>query len=309
MISWGKQNGKRRFKCKNCGIYFTAENKSVGLKNKEIWFKKWIIGKQTYEQISAESGYSVSTLQRYFNVMLVKAPKLSYSQNKEVYLLIDGTYFSNEICLVVYRDNVFKQTQLYRITDGGHYGELKEDLENILNLGIKIGGITCDGDKSLLKAIRKVCPKVPVQRCLVHIQRMCKIWLSAYPKSVAGFELREIVCKLHFVDSEVKKQYWIKEFLDWFEKHKDFLNEKSYSLETGRYWYTHKMVRRCFSVIRKALPNMFTFLQNHKIPKTTNGIESFFGHLKGNLNIHRGLTKSRRKKFIQWYLFYKNLKS
>ena len=121
--------------------------------------------------------------------------------------------------------------------------------------------------------------------------------------------MREIVCKLHFIDDEVKKQYWIKEFLDWFEKHKDFLNEKSYSLETGRFWYTHKMVRRCFSVIRKALPNMFTFLQNHKIPKTTNGIESFFGHLKGNLNIHRGLTKSRRKKFIQWYLFYKNIKS
>ena len=50
------------------------KNKSVGLKNKEIWFKKWIVGKQTYEQISAESGYSVSTLQRYFNVMLSKAP-------------------------------------------------------------------------------------------------------------------------------------------------------------------------------------------------------------------------------------------
>ncbi|MHA7608562.1 hypothetical protein ACV0BM_017070 [Elizabethkingia meningoseptica] len=103
MICWGKQNGKRRFKCKNCGLYFTSENKSVSLKNKETWFKKWIVGKQTYDQISAESGYSVSTLQRYFNVMLSKAPKLSYSHNKEVYLLIDGTYFSNEICLVVYR--------------------------------------------------------------------------------------------------------------------------------------------------------------------------------------------------------------
>lgn len=178
-------------------------------------------------------------------------------------------------------------------------------MENILNLGIKIGGITCDGDKSLLKAIRKVCPKVPVQRCLVHIQRMCKIWLSAYPKSEAGFELREIVCKLHFIDDEVKKQYWIKEFLDWFEKHKDFLNEKSYSLETGRYWYTHKMVRRCFSVIRKALPNMFTFMQNHKIQKTTNGIESFFGHLKGNLNIHRGLAESRRKNLFNGIFFIK----
>ena len=110
----------------------------MDLKNKEIWFKKWIVGKQTYEQISDESGYSISTLQRYFNTMLEKAPSLSYSQNKEVYLLIDGTYFSNEICLVVYRDNVFKQTQLYRITDGEHYEELKEDLEKILNLGIKL---------------------------------------------------------------------------------------------------------------------------------------------------------------------------
>ena len=306
VISWGKQNNKHRFKCKNCGIYFTSENKSVCLKNKEVWF---IIGKQTYEQISDESGYSVSTLlQRYFSLMLGKVPKLTYSQNKEVYLLIDGTYFSNEICLVVFRDDVYKQTQLYRITDGEHYEEMKEDLENILNLGIKIGGITCDCDKSLLKAIRKVCPKVPVQRCLVHIQRMCKIWPSAHPKSDAAFELREIVCKLHFIDNESKKLYWIKEFLDWCEMYKYFLNEKSYSLETGRYWYTHKMVRRCFSVIRKALPNMFTFLQNPKIPKTINGIESFFGHLKGNLNIHRELAISRRKKFIQWYLFYKNQK-
>ena len=71
-------------------------------------------------------------------------------------MLIDATYFANEICLVVFRDDVFKQTQLYRITDGEHYGELKEDLQNILDLGIRIGGITCDGDKSLIKAIRKV---------------------------------------------------------------------------------------------------------------------------------------------------------
>lgn len=308
VISWGKQNNKQRFKCKNCGIYFTAENKSVSFKNKEIWFKKWIIGRQTYEQISKDSGYSISSLQRYFNVMLSQAPKLSYQQNKEVYLLIDATYFANEICLVVFRDDVFKQTQLYRITTGEHYEELCEDLQNIIDLGIKIGGITCDGDKSLLKAIRTTCPKVPVQRCLVHIQRMCKIWLSLHPKTRAGFELREIVCKLHFINNEIKKQLWIKEILDWYNIHQEFVNQKSYNEETGRYWYTHKLVRRSFSVIKKALPNMFIFLKNLNIPKTTNGLESFFGHLKGNLNIHRGLTKARRKKFLQWYLFYKNQK-
>ena len=55
---------------------------------------------------------------------------------------------------------------------------------------------------------------------------MCKIWLSAYPKSDVGFELRNIVFLIHLIDNEVKKQYWIKEFLEWSEKHKEFLNEK-----------------------------------------------------------------------------------
>ena len=105
----GKAKRKNWFKCKNCGIYFTSENKPVRLRNKEVWFRKWIIGRQTYEQISLESGYSVSTLQRYFSVMLAKAPTLSYSQNKEVYLLIDATYFSEEICLVVFRDDVLSR--------------------------------------------------------------------------------------------------------------------------------------------------------------------------------------------------------
>ncbi len=51
---------------------------------------------------------------------------------------------------------------------------------------------------------------------------------------------------------------------------------------------------------------MLMLFQHSKIPKITNGLKSLFGHLKGNLNIHRELTKSKRKKFLQWYLYYKN---
>ena len=48
---------------------------------------------------------------------------------------------------------------------------------------------------------------------------------------------------------------------------------------------------------------MFTLLQNQKIPKTAIGIESFFGHLKGNLNIHRGLIKNSKKKVYSMVSF------
>lgn len=36
---------------------------------------------------------------------------------------------------------------------------------------------------------------------------------------------------------------------------------------------------------------MFCYLDNPIIPKTTNGLESFLGHLKQNISIHRGLSK------------------
>lgn len=51
---------------------------------------------------------------------------------------------------------------------------------------------------------------------------------------------------------------------------------------------------------------VFCIQKDVKIPSSTNSLESFFGHLKGNLNIHRGLSLKNRKNFLKWYLYYKN---
>lgn len=306
VIRWGFQSGKQRFFCKNCGIYFTRVNKSVSTSNRFVWFRNWVLQKQTLEVISGESGYSIRTLNRYFDGYLSSSPRLSVYPSEKVNLLIDGTYFTQDLCLIVYRDNSIKFTQLYRLSDGEWYEEIKEDLENLLALNVQIESITCDGHRAILKAISKVCTDVKLQRCIIHIQRMCRIWLSANPKSSAGIDLRRIISKLHLIKSEIEKQIWLRELVDWYERYQDFVNEKSYNPETGRYWYKHKMVRRSFTVIRKALPNMFHYLENPKIPKSTNGLESFFGHLKSNLRIHRGLSKQHKKNFIKWYLYFRN---
>lgn len=285
---------------------FIRQHAGVRDKNRFVWFEDWIIGRQTIEQISKESGYPKRTLIRYFHAYLSKQPVFSIYPSERVNLLIDGTYFNNDLCLVLYRDNTIKFTQLYRLTNGEWYEELKEDLENLLKLGVQIESITCDGHKALLKAIRKVCKHATLQRCLVHIQRMCKIWLTARPQSQAGIELRHICAKLHLIKTADERDYWIVSLFRWHEQHKDFINEKSFNADSSRYWYKHKMVRRSFMVIKKALPDMFRYIDNPRIPKTTNGLESFFGHLKGNLNIHRGLSPAHRKEFILWYLLLKN---
>ncbi|OFX17049.1 MAG: transposase [Bacteroidetes bacterium GWA2_31_9] len=306
VIKWGNQQGKKRFKCKSCGIFFTSSNLGVRRKNREVWFREWIIGKQTFSQLVSKSKYSERTLKRYFYDYLNSYPVWHINSSERVNLLIDGTFFSNKICLVLYRDNTIKKTILYRLSDGEWEEELKEDLENILKLGVTIESVTCDGLRNILKSVRKSSPTTVIQRCLAHIQREGLLWLTKHPKSEAGIELREIVKRLHLIDNKEKWGYWIVDMVKWHDKHKVYINAKTYKPETNRYWFTHKSVRKTFIHIKRALPDMFQYLENSRIPKTTNGLESFFGHLKQNISIHRGLSKEHYKNYVKWYLFFKS---
>jgi transposase-like protein len=105
---------------------------------------------------------------------------------------MDATYFKH-FCLLCYPDHEDGYTQLIRFSNGEHFEEIKEDLNNLIKLGVQIESITTDGHKSILKAIKKSLPDARAQRCLVHIQRMCLLWLTRFPKHLAGLELRQLV--------------------------------------------------------------------------------------------------------------------
>lgn len=284
---------------------FSDNRPEQRLKNRFVWFKKWVLERQTYKTLVRDSGYSKDTLQRTFYAILEQAPRLKIIKRSEVNLRLDATYFDN-FCLVCYQDNYDGYTQLIRITDSEDYQEIKEDLENLIKLGLHIESVTSDGHKSILKAVRKAIPEAKIQRCLVHIQRMCLLWLTRYPKHLAGQELRRLVLMLLKIHTHNDKMFWIKAFNQWHECHKTYINEKTFNEQTGRYWYTHKLLRRSYATIKSALPNMFHYLQNTNIPKTTNGIEGFFSHLKNHLDIHRGLTTKNRINFIKWYVHFAN---
>ena len=288
-------------------MLFTNNRPEQRLKNRFVWFKKWILERQTYKTLTRDSGYSKDTLQRTFYAILKQAPVIKIIKRNDVNLRMDATYFK-KFCLVCYQDDLDGYTQLIRFTDKEDYLEIKEDLENLIKLGVQIESVTTDGHKSILKAIKNALPEAKVQRCLVQIQRMCLIWLTRHPKHSAGQELRKLVLMLLKIKTQNDKMFWIQEFNDWFERHKEYINQKTVNLETERYWYTHKLLKRSHSTIKSALPNMFHYLINSKIPKTTNGIEGYFSHLKNHLDIHRGLTTKNRMNFIKWYVYLTNEK-
>jgi hypothetical protein len=275
--------------------------------NRFIWFKKWILERQTYATLIRDSNLSRPTLQRLFYAFLEQSPEVKIIKRSAVHLRMDATYFK-QFCVVCYQDDEDGYTQLIRVTDGEHFSEIKEDLDNLIKLGVQVESITTDGHKSALKAIKKSLPDATVQPCLVHIQRMCLLWLTRFPKHLAGVELKALVMLLLKIKTINDRLWWVSEIEKWYNSHKDYLGEKTYNENTGRYWYKHKLLRRSYFTIKRALPNMFHYLNDHKIPSTTNGIEGYFGHLKNHLDLHRGLSIKHRINFIKWYIYLSNRK-
>lgn len=264
-----------------------------------------MLERQTFKTLSRDSGLSIDTLQKTFYALLLQSPTINILKRSNVHLRLDATYFE-QFCLVCYQDHDDGYTQLIRFTDGEHFKEIREDLDNLIKLGLQIESITTDGHKSILKAIKKSLPDVIVQRCLVHIQRMCLLWLTRFPKHLSAIEMRRLVLLLLQIKTNNDRIYWTRQLEQWYQQHHGYIQEKTINQHTGRYWYTHKLLRRSYFTIKRALPNMFHYLNNPAIPNTTNGIEGFFSHLKNHLDLHRGLTIKHRIDFIKWYVYLSN---
>lgn len=266
--------------------------------------------RQVYHTLSRDSGMSQSSLQRLFRSYLATAPELSIKPvlKERTYLLIDGSYFPGNLCLVLYMDHRLGYVQLYRHSDTERYSEIYEDLMNLRALGVGVYSVTCDGLRSILKAVHKAFPEAIIQRCLVHIKRQVKAYLSARPKSEAGIELLRISRGLTRISTYEQCALWLLAMQRWEELYKPYVNQRSFNPQSGRYWYTHKNLHAAYRHIKNAVPHMFAYLDDPQIPSTTNKLEGHFAHLKEKLTLHHGLRIAAKKAFIKWYLHFKNRK-
>jgi transposase-like protein len=305
---WGFQNGKQRYRCRDCFHNFSYSNEGVQLSNQFVWFRKWIMERQVYRYLIRDSGMSQSSIQRLFNIYLKSPPKNIVKSKGNVHLLIDGTYFANGLCLVLYYDYDIQYVQLFRETNDEKYKEIKEDLENLKALGVQVYSVSCDGHRAILKAVSKAYPNAIIQRCLVHVKRQIKNYLSGNPKLEQAKQLLSISNKITYLKTVEQAQYWLVDFFNWHREHLLFLEEKSYNEVSGRWWYKHKNLHLACSHLINAIPNMFCFLNDPEIPYSTNQLEGYFTHLKEKLTLHRGLRFESKKNFIKWYIHFKNTK-
>src|SRR4029079_13830297 len=197
--------------------------------NRFIWFKKWVMDRRVYRTLSDEMQMSERSIGRLFKEYLNKAPAIAVKSKTQVHLLIDGTYLPNGLCLILYYDHDIRYVQLYRTSSQEKFREIYQDLKALKSLGVEVYSVTCDGHKSILKAITKAYPNAVIQRCVVHVKRQCRAYLSSRPKLEASKELLFISNQISAVKTSEQCSLWLLQLHKWYQIHKNTLLEESFN--------------------------------------------------------------------------------
>ena len=305
IIRWGSREGHQRYKCRDCETSFVKHKEGVRQSNSLVWFRKWVLGKQTIEDIAQECGYSARQVHRWFDEYLDSSPSWTMNTSRPIYLLIDGTYYSDGHCLILYRAENLKRTIFYRFTTHEDDDEIASDLISIRDLGYDVIGITTDGGDNIIRAVQFVFPNVPRQRCVVHVQRECLNSITQRPRSTEAKLFRNLIQDLRVVKTKNDKLWWLNMYTRWIEDNEEYIFQKAMVSYSHQEYYVHNDLRKAYIHLKRALPILFTY---PGVPKTTNALEAVFGHIKGQIRSHRGLAESRIDNFVKWYLFFNDEK-
>ncbi len=308
IIRWGSREGHQRYKCRDCGTSFIKHKEGVRQSNRLVWFRKWVLGKQTIEDIAQECGYSARQVHRWFDEYLDSSPSWTMNTSRPIYLLIDGTYYSDGHCLILYRAENLKRTIFYRFTTHEDDDEIASDLISIRDLGYDVIGIATDGGDNIIRAVQFVFPNVPRQRCVVHVQRECLNSITQRPRSTEAKLFRNLIQDLSVVKTKNDKLWWLNMYTRWIEDNEEYIFQKAMVSYSHQEYYVHNDLRKAYIHLKRALPNLFTYIEHPGVPKTTNALEAFFGHIKDQIRSHRGLAESRIDNFVKWYLFFNDEK-
>ncbi len=171
-------------------------------------------------------------------------------------------------------------------------------LKRLIERGLHPRSFTVDGNPHLTNVLRSLWPGVAVQRCLVHIQRQGLVWCRNVPKTTYARKLRNIFLKVTGISTKRDRDAFLSLVGEWEDK---YGSQIRYKPETG---YVFSDIKRARSMLLRALPDMFHYLDDPLIPISTNCLEGYFSRLKGRYRQHRGLSRRKRNNYFQWYFYY-----
>jgi len=297
-----KRNGfsrhnKQRWQCLQCRTTYGWTNQENTRHRTGIWFERWVIEGYGLRQLSFQSGRSIRTMQRIISRSLERSPAEIQPTNTD-HILFDGTFIYRRMVGVM----VVMDGNRHELIAGAYglkesYHDLARFFGDIRAQGCHPRSATVDGNTGAILALKSVWPTITIQRCLVHIQRQGLMWCRQQPKRTDAKKLRALFLVVANIHTTEERDHFLRQLASWEERYGGRIAS---SQETG---WVFSDLKRARSMLIKALPHMFHYLNDPAIPWNTNGLEGYFSRLKSRYRQHRGLAQYHRKEYFNWYFY------
>ncbi len=130
-----------------------------------------------------------------------------------------------------------------------------------------------------------------IQRCQFHVIAFALQYLGRRPKEEVGKVMLHILYTLKDVKTPVERDAWIAAYRHWETRYERFFNARN---KFGAFAYPR--LRSVRFIMRKALPNLYTYIDIPGTPNTTNLVEGWVNSaIAEALRRHRGLHEYEKK--------------
>jgi hypothetical protein len=293
-------NGKQRWFCPDCKQSVSWRNSSAKRRRELEWFKRWIVEGFSVRQLSNQSKHSPAKLYRMINYYLKQAPPptiLPLAQCR--HFILDGTFLHRPRSLIALMDAASHRVVASKYPASERsVPQLTAFFDGLADEGLCPQSFTVDGNPKVMSVLRTLWPDVTIQRCLVHIQRQGLAWCRTSTKTGYARKLRSIFLQVTSIATIADRDKFRIAVTEWERKSGYLIDRKP---ETGRVFSD---IKRARSMLLRALPDMFHYLNDHAIPISTNGLENYFSRLKSHYRQHRGLSNIKRSNYFRWYVYY-----
>jgi transposase-like protein len=206
---------------------------------------------------------------------------------------VDTTYFGRALGYMIFRA---QGTNLYyQQVESETVEWLCKGMDVLEDLGYTFKSITLDGRAGFVKYLKMRYPNTPLQYCQFHQKQTIRRYITNYPQTLCGVELKELMKDFLKYDYESFNAAYAALKQKWSE----FLKERNENRE-----YKHRRLRGALKSLKKNMSYLFTYkaFESLKIPNTTNSCDGYFTHFKKRVRRHCGLKKNRKIKLIEFII-------
>ncbi|NEE01675.1 IS1249 family transposase [Phytoactinopolyspora halotolerans] len=303
--------GRTRWRCASCGASSTRSRPDVTRRGQLEAFVAWLTGTGCQHDTTPASARSFRRQSAW-----CWRVEPSIAVTGEVYdcVQLDGIYLSGGWCCLI------AITRGHPIAWQWCDQEKKVVWAALMNTLPAPRVVVTDGGRGIHAALGECWATTRVQRCLVHVQRNMRTYLTSKPRTDAGKALWALGKQLTRLPEPDDAAKWLVGLNAWHELYGHLTRQRTYRSDdtlapswvkpTQTWWYTHANLRKAYRLLQRLAreQTLFTYLDpdlaDLQIASTTNWIEGGINaQLRRLLATHRGMTCEHQRRAIEWYLY------